>query len=75
MERWEYLTVQLEKSEKKLKVFSTNSILAVHLSEQLKEYGQQGWELVSQFCPQPEMTLGFSGASGIYATFKRKVIS
>ena len=75
MEKWEYLTIQLERSAKKWKVFSTNSILAEHLSDQLNEYGQQGWELVSQFCPQQEMTLGFCGASGIYATFKRKIIS
>ena len=62
MEKWEYLTVELEKG---------TFWKADHLTRQQNEYGKKGWELVSQF-----ITLTTSGNSvdgnRLFATFKRK---
>jgi hypothetical protein len=76
MEKWEYLTIQLERGEEKGKVVSKKSWEAGHLTKQQNEYGQQGWELVSMFCPPLDMTFGNTGGdSTVFASFKRKVIS
>ena len=74
MEKWEYLTIHLERGEKKGKVIQTVEWEPEYMTQQLNEYGQQGWELVSQFCPPFETTFGTSGgAAKVFATFKRKV--
>ena len=74
MEKWEYLTVELEKGEKRGKITSKKAWKADHLTKQQNEYGKQGWELVSQFCPPTDMALGFTdGDNKVFATFKRKI--
>jgi len=72
MEKWEYKTVLLQKQTGAL---GATSWKAEYFTEQLNEYGQQGWELVSQLSTNAKSaTAGFSGyTSNIYATFKRKI--
>ncbi|MCL2212635.1 MAG: DUF4177 domain-containing protein [Oscillospiraceae bacterium] len=83
MEKWEYLSIELEpKVElggKKMDKIVSSVWSAEHFTEQLNDYGKQGWELVSFFCIQAPIITGTTlatinnGTNGIFATFKRKM--
>jgi len=74
MERWEYKTIQLMPAE------GTTGLLKIKTSmwdagafaEQLNPYGAQGWELVSCFCTEADVTRGVGGTNGVFAVFKRR---
>ena len=40
------------------------------MTRQLNEYGREGWELASQFCPSFDV---LGGDSLVFATFKRRL--
>jgi len=68
---WEYLTIKLK--TKPGEKPGTATWDAEYINGQLCYYGQEGWELVSTFCPQ-ELTeeKSRSGALSVFATFKRR---
>ena len=73
MDRWEYITIELEQ------VLVKGGFMqkAVHdtksFNKQLNEYGQQGWELVNVFYTAPIALQGSRGTESLFAAFKRKV--
>jgi len=75
VEKGEYLTVQLEpltvQTGKRLNP-TISSWDAGYFTEQLNEYGKNGWELASCFTTiKPELRTASTG--GIFAMFKRKI--
>ena len=73
MDKWEYITVELEQTLVKggfiqKAVHDTNAY-----TKQLNEYGQQGWKLVSTFYASPISVRGTYGTQSIFAIFERKI--
>jgi len=77
MDKWEYLTVELQpKKEQTGKLLNPTSLTwdANYFTEQQDELGRQGWEMVSCFCIEATITNGYSrGTHGVFAAFKRKI--
>jgi len=75
MEKWDYLSVELEQKTEG-KGFTAKKIWdAQYFSEQLKNYGQQGWELISCFPVSEQAGSGSGRTSRVFAMFKRKMQS
>jgi len=73
MDTWEYKTAKLKKQDGE-GFFKTTAWTSESFTEQLNEYGQQGWELVSHFCTIAPAGGGSSShTDAVFATFKRKV--
>jgi len=76
MEKWEYLTVKLEKKVEGAGLLKAKTWDAQYFTEQLNTYGQQGWELASLFENVSTVVGGIGGkVEGVSAILKRKVSS
>ena len=73
MEKWEYLTIDLDKKPKE-GFFGVESWCAEYFTEKLDAYGEDGWELVSMFAPVESAMQGATETKHVFATFKRKLI-
>ena len=74
MEKWEYLTVELERKVDGKGLAATKTWDAQSLSAQQNVYGQQGWELVCWLAPTEGEFAGSAATKQVLATFKRKVV-
>jgi len=75
MDRWEYLTINLETAVVSAGkgFFSGSTWNTESISSQLNEYGQHGWELVGFFYRESTSSSGSWGTENTFATFKRKI--
>jgi len=80
MEQWEYLTIELDHLQKgefedkkgRLQTKIISSWNPSYFTNQLNNYGSQGWELVGFFYKESYSGNGSSGTEKTFATFKRK---
>ena len=73
MEKWEYLTVELDRITEKPGALKPRPPWDTkHITAQLNTYGMQGWELVGFFYREDGSLNGSLGTQNTFATFKRR---